>query len=223
MTEKKTIAILGGTGQLGPGLALRWAHAGHRVIIGSRQAEKAQATADELNAELGSAKIEGAENAAAAKAADICVLTVEQSAHEAALNSVKDAVAGKILVDTTARLSFPDLTPPAAPASSQRAQELLGDGVRVVGAFQTVPAASLRKNITEPLDSDVLVCSNNLDAAEEVMVLARDAGLQAYFAGTLDKAIVVEGLTSLLVTMNKHYKSRHGTFKVAGIPAKKST
>lgn len=222
MTDKKTIAILGGTGQLGPGLALRWAYAGHRVIIGSRQADKAQATAAELNAELGSGSIEGMENAAAARAADICVLTVEQSAHEAALNSVKDAVAGKILVDTTARLSFPDLTPPAAPASSQRAQQLLGEGVRVVGAFQTVPAASLRKNIGEPLASDVLVCSDDADAAEAAMALARDAGLQAYFAGSLDKAIVVEGLTSLLVTMNKHYKSRHGTFKVAGIPAKKS-
>lgn len=223
MTESKIIAILGGTGQLGPGLALRWAHAGHRVLIGSRQAERAQATAAELNAELGSGSIEGMENAAAARAADICVLTVEQSAHEPALASVKDALTGKILVDTTARLSFPDLTPPSAPASSQRAQELLGDGVRVVGAFQTVPAASLRKNIAEPLDSDVLVCSDDLAAAEDVMALARDAGLQAYYAGTLDKAIVVEGLTSLLVTMNKHYKSRHGTFKVAGIPAKNNS
>ena len=222
MTEKKTIAILGGTGQLGPGLALRWALSGHRVIIGSRQAEKAQGVAAELNAELGSGAIEGMQNRAAAGQADICVLTVDQDAHQAALESVKTEVQGRILVDTTARLCLPDLTPPAPPAAAQLAQLWLGPAVRVVAAFQTVPAVSLRKNIDQPLDADVLVCADDAAAAEEVMALGRDAGLQAYYAGTLDKAIVVEGLTSILVSMNKHYKSRHGTFKVAGIPAKKS-
>lgn len=222
VSEKKTIAILGGTGQLGPGLALRWAHAGHRVIIGSRQAEKAQGVAAGLNAELGSGAIEGMQNPEAARQADICVLTVDQDAHQAALESVKAAVQGKILVDTTARLSFPDLTPPAPPAAAQLAQQWLGPGTRVVAAFQTVPAASLRKNIDQPLDADVLVCAADAATAEEVMALARDGGLQAYYAGTLDKAIVVEGLTSILVSMNKYYKSRHGTFKVAGIPKKKS-
>lgn len=220
--EKKTIAILGGTGQLGPGLALRWAHAGHHVIIGSRQAEKAQSVAAELNAELGKDLIEGKENVEAAHSADLCVLTVEQNAHLPALESVKNELQGKILIDTTARVSFPDLTPPAAPAAAKIAQDLLGSEVRVVAAFQTVPAASLRKNFSQPLDSDVLVCADDLGAAEAVRALARDAGLQAYYAGTLDKAIVVEGLTSILVSMNKYYKSRHGTLKVAGIPAKKS-
>lgn len=216
------IAILGGTGQLGPGLALRWAHFGHEVIIGSRQAEKAQATAAELNAELGKDSIAGMENAEAAKQAEICVLTVVQDAHQPALESVKVALQGKILIDTTARLNFPALTPPTAPAAAQIAQELLGPPVRVVAAFQTVPAASLRKNFKEHLDSDVLVCTDDTATAEQVMALARDAGLQAYFAGTLDKAIVVEGITSILVSMNKYYKTRHGTLKVAGVPAKKS-
>jgi hypothetical protein len=131
---------------------------------------------------------------------------------------VKDAAQGKILIDTTARISFPDLTPPAPPAAARIAQDLLGAGVRVVAAFQTVPAASLRKNFAQPLDSDVLVCSDDSAAAEEALALVRDAGLNGYFAGSLDKAIVVEGLTSVLVSMNKHYKSRHGTIKVAGIP-----
>ena len=220
--EKKTIAILGGTGQLGPGLALRWAHAGHHVIIGSRQAEKAQSVAAELNAELGKDVIEGKENGEAAQAADLCVLTVDQSAHLPALESVKRELQGKILVDTTARVSPPEWTPPAPPAAARIAQDLLGSEVRVVAAFHTVPAASLRKNFSQPLDSDVLVCADDPGAAEAVRALARDAGLQAYYAGTLDKAIVVEGLTSILVSMNKYYKSRHGTLKVAGIPAKKS-
>ncbi len=222
VTDVKTIAILGGTGQLGPGLALRWAHAGHHVIIGSRQAEKAQGVAAELNAEFGQELIVGKENAEAARLADLCVLTVEQNAHLPALESVKGELQGKILIDTTARVSFPDLTPPSPPAAAKIAQDLLGSEVRVAAAFQTVPAASLRKNFSQPLDSDVLVCADDPTTAETVMALARGAGLQAYFAGTLEKAIVVEGLTSILVSMNKYYKSRHGTLKVAGIPAQKS-
>lgn len=213
----KTIAIIGGTGALGTGLALRWAHAGHKVIVGSRRAEKAEAAAAELNAELGHEAIQGMENAAAVAAADLAILTVEQAAHEAALNSVKDALQGKILLDATARLSFPELTPPAAPAAARRAQQLLGAGVRVAAAFQTVPAAGLRKNITELMDSDVLVCADDMDAAEAALALVQAAGLNGYYAGKLDNAITVEGLTSLLVSMNKHYKSRHGTIRIAGI------
>ena len=223
IAEKKTIAILGGTGQLGPGLALRWAHAGHRVIIGSRQAEKAQSVAAELNTELGRDAIGAKMNADAARSADICVLTVEESAHLAALESVKNELKGKVLIDTTARVSPPDWNPPAPPAAAKIAQDLLGSEVRVVAAFQTVPAVSLRKNFTQPLDSDVLVCADEPAAAEIVIALARDAGLQAYYAGILDKSIVVEGLTSILVSMNKYYKSRHGTLKVAGIPQPKAT
>lgn len=223
MSEKKTIAILGGTGQLGPGLALRWAHAGHNVIIGSRHAEKAQGVASELNGELGRDVMHGMANADAAAAADICVLTVEQAAHQAAIALVKDAVQGKLFIDTTARLSFPDLTPPSPPAAAQLAQQLLGDSVRVVAAFQTVPAASLRKDFSQPLDSDVLVCGNDPASVETVISLAEDAGLRGFYAGTLEKAIVIEGLTSMLVSMNKYYKSRHGTFRIAGIPAKRAS
>jgi len=89
--------------------------------------------------------------------------------------------------------------------------------VRVAAAFQTVPAAGLRKNITEPMDSDVLVCADDMDAAEAALALVHAAGLNGYYAGKLDNAITVEGLTSLLVSMNKHYKSRHGTIRIAGI------
>jgi hypothetical protein len=129
---------------------------------------------------------------------------------------------GKILIDTTARVKPPDWTPPAPPAAAKIAQDLLGNEVRVVAAFQTVPAASLRKNFKEKLDSDILVCADDPEAAEIAASLARDAGLQAFYAGNLEKAIVVEGLTAILVSMNKHYKSRHGTLRVAGIPAKQT-
>ena len=115
MTPKPTLAILGGTGNEGPGLAMRWAHAGYQVIIGSRKAEKAEATAAELNTKLGIDTITGMDNASAARAAEICVLTVNASAHDAALEGLRDALQGKILVDATARLSFPSLKPPAPP------------------------------------------------------------------------------------------------------------
>jgi hypothetical protein len=213
----KTIAILGGTGELGPGLALRWAQAGYRVLIGSRQAEKAQGVADELKAKLDGGQIRGMENAAAAQEADICVLTVEASAHEAALESVKDALGGKILVDATARINFPELKPPSPPSAGRIAQTLLGESGRVVAAFQNIPARALQ-DLSQTELGDVLVCADELEAAEAVMPLIEAAGMRAYYAGDLDKAIVVEGLTTLMVALNKHYRSRHGTIKVAGIP-----
>lgn len=123
-SEKPVIAVLGGTGNEGPGLALRWAHAGYKIIIGSRKHEKAEATAAELNEKLGIDSITGMANADAARTADINVLTVVASAHQYALEGLKDALQEKILVDATARLSFPDLKPPAPPSAAEIAQFL---------------------------------------------------------------------------------------------------
>ena len=216
------IALIGGTGNLGPGLALRWAHAGHEVVIGSRTTEKAQTVAKELNAELGGELIVGTDNASAIQQAEICVLAVVQSAHDTALESLKEVLHGKILVDATARMSFPDLTPPAPPSAARIAQDILGPGVRVVAAFQNLPASALRKNLGKDLESDVIVCSDDLEAATQIMALSKSAGMQAYYAGDLDKAIVVEGFTSLLVAMNKHYKVHAATLKLTGIPSSKT-
>lgn len=215
-----TIAILGGTGNEGPGLALRWATAGYPVIIGSRQAEKAQRTADELNARLGGEKVLGMVNGQAARQADICVLTVLHSAHREAIHALKDVLQGKILVDTTARVDFRRPSPPEAPAAARMAQNKLGPGVRVVAAFQNVPAGTLKKNLGQPLDVDVLVCADDLAAAEEVMALAEAIGMQAYFAGGLDNAIVVEGLTSILISLNRHYGGHSAAIKVTGVQGK---
>jgi hypothetical protein len=212
------VTVIGGTGNLGPGLALRWAKAGYKVIIGSRTAEKAQEIVDELNIELGEDLIQGMENQDAVAIADVCILTVNQQAHELALGSLKDELQGKLLIDATARLSFPDLTPPAPPAAAQLAQEILGDEVRVVGAFQNVAAAALRNNVDQAVNSDVLVCADNQDDAEIAMDLARAAGMRAFFVGGLEKSIVVEGLTSLLIAMNKRYKVHDGTLKLSGFP-----
>jgi NADPH-dependent F420 reductase len=212
-----TIALLGGTGKEGPGLALRWAKAGYPVIIGSRQLEKAQATAAELNTRLGEARIQGMHNSAAARAADISVLTVEQTAHQSAIESLKDDLAGKILVDATARVDFRAPKPPPAPAAARLAQDICGPNVRVVAAFQNVPAHTLQRNLGGSLDVDVLVCADDVEAAGQVIRLAQAAGMRAYFAGGLDNAVVVEGLTSILISLNKHYGVKTASIVVTGL------
>jgi len=236
-----TVAILGGTGKEGPGLALRWASVGYKIIIGSRQAEKAQATADDLNAKLGLntgsgetagsgatagsdvtagsglTAVQGMENGAAARQADICVLTVLQEAHQAALESLKEDLIGKILVDATARVDFRDPRPPAPPCAARIAQDILGSGVRVVAAFQNVPAHALKKNLGQRLDSDVLICSDDLSAAEQVIQMAQAGGMNGLYAGNLDNALVVEGLTSILISLNKHYGVKTASIGITGL------
>jgi NADPH-dependent F420 reductase len=217
-STKPPIAILGGTGKEGPGLAMRWAGAGHPIIIGSRQLEKAQRIADELNASLNLDTISGLENGDAAQSADLCVLTVVQSAHRSALEGLTDDLQGKILVDATARVDFRDPRPPHPPSAARIAQDILGPDVRVVSAFQSVPAHVLRANLDRPLDLDVLVCADDLDAAEEVIELAEAGGMRAYYAGGLDNSIVVEGLTALLISLNKHYGVKTASVGVTGVP-----
>jgi len=204
-TPLPSIAILGGTGKEGPGLALRWATAGYRIIIGSRQAEKAQATAAELNARLGINTIQGMENSQAARTADLCVLTVLQDAHRDIIENLKADLIGKILVDTTARVEFQAPKPPAPPSAARLAQTKLGPDVRVVAAFQNVPANLLKKNLGQTIEVDVLVCADDPQAAQEVIQLSTAAGMSAYYAGGLDNSVVVEGVTSILFSLNKHY------------------
>jgi len=212
-----TIAIIGGTGKEGPGLAMRWASVGYTVIIGSRQLEKAQATAAELNVLLNLNTIQSMENGPAARLADICVLTVVQAAHQAALESLKADLQGKILVDATARVDFRDPRPPAPPSAARHAQNILGPGVRLVAAFQNVPAHSLKKNLGGSLNADVLVCADDLSAADQVIQLAQAGGMRAYYAGGLDNAIVVEGLTSILISLNQRYGVKTASIGVTGI------
>lgn len=215
--KSTTIAILGGTGKEGPGLAMRWATAGYPIVIGSREQEKARNTAKNLKEKLGVEHIRGEANPDAARMADICVLTVVQSAHQSAVESLKDALQGKILIDATARVEFRNPVPPLQPAAALIAQQILGDGVTVVAAFQNVPAHALKKNLGEMVPSDVLVCANDVDAAEKVIEIAEAGNMRAYYAGPLENAIVVEGLTSLLIHINKHYQSKTASIQIAGL------
>ena len=215
MTNKPTIAILGGTGSEGTGLALRWAINGYDVIIGSRKEEKALTVTAELNEILGEELIRSMENGAAAREADINVLTVVASAHEAALIGLKDDLQGKILVDATARIKFPNPKPPEPPSAARLAQDLLGEGVPVVAAFQNIPASAL-KDLDKELDSDVLVCADKKEDADQVADLIRGAGMNAYYVGDLDLAITLEGLTAVLVYLNKFNDIKHASIKIVG-------
>ena len=215
MTNKPTIAILGGTGHEGTGLALRWASNGYEVIIGSRKEEKALKVTAELNEILGEDLITGMENEKAAQKADINVLTVVASAHEVAIKGLKDALQGKILVDATARIQFPNPLPPTPPSAARLAQDALGENVRVVAAFQNIPASAL-KNLEKDLDADVLVCADSQEDAEVIMDLIRGAGMNAFYVGNLDIAITVEGLTAVLVYLNKYNDIKHASIKIVG-------
>lgn len=217
----KTLAVIGGTGAEGGGLALRWAHAGHQVIIGSRQAEKAVAAAAELNKLLGRDAIKGMESTAAVLAADIVVLAVPFSAQKATALGLAEALAGKILVDVTVPLMPPKVSLVQLPASASCVVDLqaaLGDGVRVVSAFQNVSAHKL-KDLEYMIACDVLVCGNDKDARQMVIGLAGDAGLRGVDAGPLANSTVAESLTSVLIWINKTYKIPDAGISITGLPA----
>jgi NADPH-dependent F420 reductase len=216
----KTIAIIGGTGREGPGLALRWAMSRqYRVIIGSRQREKAEGVAAELNERLGEHLMRGMVNSEAAAAAELVVLTVPYAAHRATLEDIRPALAGKILVDVTVPLQPPNVSqvyiPPDGSAAVE-AQNLLGEEVRVVAAFQNVGAAHL-KDPRHPIDCDVLVCGDDEEAKAEAIALAQAAGMRGVDAGPLQNAAAVEGLTAILIGINKRYKVKKAGIRVTGL------
>ena len=214
-----TISILGGTGHEGSGLGLRWAKAGHSVIIGSRTAEKAEVAADELNAKLGIEGVRGMDNLAAAQAAEIIVLTVPYSAHAATIASVKDAAQGKIFVDVTVPLVPPKVSRvqlPAGGSASQEAQAILGEGVKVVTAFQNISAEHL-KDPDHAIDCDVLVCGDDKESKAAIIQLASDAGMKAWDVGPLANSVVPEGLTSILIGLNVRHKVKSSGIKITGI------
>jgi hypothetical protein len=218
--ETIKIAVLGGTGKEGSGLALRWAHAGHAVIIGSREADKAQRAASELNAALGREVVRGLANYDAAAEADLVVLTVPYAAHTATLETVKPVVQGKVLVDVTVPLDPQNVRRakmPAAGSASAEAQHLLGEGVRVVAAFQNIGAEHL-KSLDHEIECDVLVCGNDKEAKRQVIELAQAARIRAWDAGPIENALVVEGLTSVLINLNIKHKVKAAGLRITGIP-----
>ncbi len=214
-----TIAVLGGTGREGKGLAYRWAKAGYRILIGSRSSEKAVKVASEIMELLeGSSSVVGATNLEAAEQADIVVLTVPYAAHRETLESVKDALKGKILVDVTAPLVPPKVRKvqmPPAGSAAQEAKEIVGKEVEVVAAFQSVPHEHLLGE--QAVECDVLVTGSSQKARDEVLRLVEATGLTGWDAGPIENSVVVEGLASVLININKRYGSKHSGIKITGV------
>jgi hypothetical protein len=215
-----TLAVLGGTGAEGSGLAFRWAYAGYPVIVGSRTAEKAQAGAAELNALLGKDLVRGMDNLSAATAAQIVILTVPYSAQKSTISDVAKVLEGKILVDVTVPLVPPKVnrvTLPAEGSAVEAVQKMLGAGVKVVSAFQNVSAHHL-KDLAHTVECDVLVTGDDIASREIVITLANAVGLRGIHAGPLCNSVVAEALTSVLITINQRYKIPGAGIRITGLP-----
>lgn len=214
-----TVAVLGGTGKEGSGLATRWALNGYHVILGSRDAERARARAAELNSALGGEYLTGTDNASAAAQADLVVLTVPYSAHRDTLLSVREQLTGKIMVDVTVPLAPPKIRTVSVPegkAAALEAAALLGPEVRVVSAFQNVSAEKLVDPETV-VECDVLITSDDAPAREEVAKLVAAAGMRAVDAGPLANAVAAEALTPVLLYINKKYGVHGSGIRITGI------
>ena len=223
-TSTRSIAILGGTGPAGTGLALRWARAGETIIIGSRDAERAQHVAEMIQQKTGpEAKVSGMENSAACAAADLLVLTVPFEGHAALLKQLKSSISeGSILVDATVPLAASVGGRASRTlgvwqgSAAQQAAELVPQGVSVVSAFHNVSAELL--NGDAPLDCDVIVCSDDADAAQLVRGLAaKIPGVRAISGGKLENARIVEQITALLIGLNIRHKG-HAGIRITGLP-----
>ncbi len=217
--EPKTIAIIGGTGAEGGGIALRLAKAGHRVIIGSRDAAKADETAQELTRVLGTGAFSGASNRTAAAEAEIAILTVPYAAQRHSVEEIRTALSGKILVDATAPLVPPRVNRVQLPSGGSAVaaiQALLGDTVRVVSAFQNVSAEKL-KQLDAAVDCDVLVCADDAAARQSVIELVDAMGLHGVDAGPICNSAAAEALTSVLIWINRKYSVAGAGIRIAGL------
>ena len=217
MPDKATIAIIGGTGDLGSGLARLWARAGFPIVIGSRDKLKAEAAASELRAAGGC--VRGDENAAAARSADIVVLSVPYASHDAIVEEIRGEVDGKIVVDAAVPLVPPKVSVvqlPAAGSPAIVAQRMLGPGVRVVSAFHNVGAKKLHGG--ERADCDVLVFGDDAEARAMVTDLAGLVATRGVDGGGLSNSVAAEALTSVLIAINRKYKVPGAGIRITGLP-----
>jgi len=217
------IAVLGGTGKEGKGLAYRWAKAGYQVLIGSRTPAKAiTAAAQIIELMDGAGSVVGMSNTEAALQANIVVLTVPYAAHRDTLESIKEEIKGKLFIDVTVPLVPPKVTRvqmPAAGSAAQEAKQILGEEVEVAAAFQNISHEHLLGN--GDVACDVLVTGTSKNARQEALKLVEAADLTGWDAGPLENSVVLEGLTSVLININKQYGSTHAGIKITGAINKK--
>ena len=214
MSKSRVIGIFGGTGALGSALSKKWSKAGHQIIIGSRNADKAISVAEEINAEIENDNVTGSDLMETAKNCGIAVLAVPYFSHSETLNQIKPFLSGKILVDTTVPLSKPvtKVNLPKHGCAALEAQMLLGEEVHVVSALQNIGSHLVGSE--EKIDAEVLVCGNSNDAVDEVITLIGDLGLQCWHAGSIENSAAAEALTSVLISINQKHKLKSSGIKI---------
>ena len=219
MQNESIIVIIGGTGKEGRGLAYRWALAGYPVIIGSRVLEKAVDAANEVNQLAKSAiPVKGMVNEDAAKAGQIIAVSVPYVAHIPTLQSIKGNCTGKILIDVCVPLVPPKVSKVQMPkdgSAGQEAQNFLGPNCSVVSAFHNISYERLLKN--EPIDCDVLVCGSSKEAKIKVLELVKDAGMRGWDAGPIENSVIPEGLTSVLIWINRQFGVAASGIQITGV------
>jgi NADPH-dependent F420 reductase len=215
MDDRFTVTIVGGTGNLGTALALRLGAPGVKIIIGSRDAEKAKKAVETLKPRLRAGEIDGATNQAAVKDADFVVIAVPYAGHAQMVADLKGQLTGKIVIDTVVPLNKGKPFVPPAGSALQEAQQILTGEAPVVGALHNISAVDLG-DVDSPL-GDVLVCGDHAEAKQKVMEVIRRIGARAFDAGPAGNAYVIEGLTGVIIFLNRKYKSKHGSIKITGI------
>ncbi|MDP2625712.1 MAG: NADPH-dependent F420 reductase [Candidatus Rokubacteria bacterium] len=213
------IAILGGTGKEGAGLGLRWAQAGHEIVIGSRDAARAAVKAREMAAQAPGARVEGMSNRDAAAAGDVVVLALPAVGLRQTLPEVKDGCRGKVVVSAVVPLTFGGgrlFTPPPQGSSAEEAQEILGPEIRLVAAFHHIAAHELSAT-DHTIACDLLLCGGDAAAKKTVADLGASMGLRAIDVGPLTNAGPVEGLTAVLATVNRRYKLKNSGIQITGL------
>lgn len=216
--SRPVLGIIGGTGALGTGLAKRFAAAGYPVILGSRSAGKAGEAARRIAPTNGGPAPQGMGNEAAARKAEIVIVTVPFASHDAILDEIREAASGKLVVDATVPLVPPKVATVQMPpegSAALAAQRRLGESVKVVSAFQNVAAHKLQAG--GPVDCDVLVCGNDKAGREAVVALAEAIGLRGLDAGPLANSVAAEALTSILIGINRRYKVDGAGVRITGI------
>ena len=215
MDKDINVAIVGGTGSLGSGLALRLAAPGVRVIIGSRDREKAKTVVESLRKSLTRGALEGETNQEAVKEAEFVVIAVPYEGHATTVAQLKGQLAGKTVIDAVVPLKKGRPFVPAAGSALLEAQQIVGDEAPVVGALHNISAVDLQS--ADAALGDVLVCGDNEAAKQKVMEIIRRIGARSFDAGPAANAYVIEGLTGVLISLNRKYKSKHASVKVTGI------
>lgn len=214
--DQFTVAIVGGTGNLGGALAMRLGAPGVKIIIGSRDAEKAKNAVATLKPKLRAGEMVGMTNREAVKDADFVVIAVPYEGHAQMVSDLKGQLGGKIVIDTVVPLNKVKPFVPAAGSALQEAQQILAGEAPVVGALHNISAVDLG-DVDSSL-GDVLVCGDDNAAKQKVIEIIQRIGATAYDGGAASNAYVIEGLTGVIIHLNRKYKSKHGSVKISGIP-----